>query len=119
MKHDSLPVIHMALAGSEAVVKSVADRLPDSSAGFCINIKANGGAELTEKLKKAKTLPDICVLDIALPDKNGYDTLDEVKMQWPLLKTMVFTAIDNEYAVAQMLRRGVNGYLLTGEITEL
>lgn len=79
---------------------------------FEIIIEANNGAELIHHLKKSKTLPDICILDIRMPVKNGYETITEIKSIWPIMKFLILTMFDEEYAIIQMLRSGANGYIL-------
>ena len=46
---------------------------------------ANNGRVLMEKLVKHEVDPDVIVMDLNMPVKNGFDTLKEIKTN-PLLK---------------------------------
>ena len=65
-----------------------------------------------EGLKQA--LPDVLLLDIALPDKTGQQLATEILGQYPDLKILVLTSMDTPTMVSSMMRRGCKGYLLKG-----
>jgi len=46
---------------------------------------ANNGRVLLEKLVKPKATPDVIVMDLNMPVKNGFETLQEIKTH-PTLK---------------------------------
>lgn len=73
---------------------------------------AGNGAELLEKLRLAKHLPDICILDINMPVLNGFDTAMEIKKRWPKMKMLALSMSDSEVSIIRMLRMGANGYVL-------
>lgn len=79
---------------------------------FEICIHAGNGEELLQWLKNNSLVPDICIIDINMPVKNGYETIKEIKTLWPFMKVLVLTEVSNEYAIVHMLRNGVNGYVL-------
>jgi two-component system, NarL family, invasion response regulator UvrY len=106
------PIIHLAVADDHAIVRKGICAIIQSFGGFEIDIEADNGEELINKLEKAKTIPDICLLDINMPQKNGYDALIDIKIKWPTIKILVLTIFTNEYAIIRMLRSGANGYIL-------
>lgn len=56
--------------------------------------------------------PDVLLLDVMLPDKNGRDLAPEVKATYPEIKIIALTSFDAPTIVAAMMRRGCNGFLL-------
>ncbi len=112
----------MALSTHFPIKVAVADYCPlirqticsylQEMGSFEIAIQASDGAELIRGLQKTRELPDICVLDINMPVKNGYETVKEIKTNWPGIKILVLTLLDNEYAIVQMLKYGADGYML-------
>jgi two-component system invasion response regulator UvrY len=65
-------------------------------------------------------MPDMCMFDMAMPHKNGYETLKEIKIKWPAMKMIIYTMIDNKHTIRYALNKGVNGYLAKGcDATEL
>ena len=56
--------------------------------------------------------PDVLLLDVMLPDKNGRDLAPEVKALYPEIRIIALTSFDAPTIVAAMMRRGCNGFLL-------
>jgi two-component system, NarL family, invasion response regulator UvrY len=112
MTNSSQRQIRLAYADDHPLVRQGICSYLKEFGCFEIDIQADNGAELIQLLKKAKTLPDICILDISMPVKNGYDTIIEIKSYWPSMKFLILTMYDEEYAIIRMLRNGANGYML-------
>lgn len=60
--------------------------------------------------KKAK--PDLIIIDIDLPQSDGFTLISEVRRQFPEAFVVVFTSIDDKESIFSAMRLGVNGYLL-------
>jgi DNA-binding NarL/FixJ family response regulator len=73
-------------------------------------VETDNGEDLLKRMNNCK--PDICVLDISMPRKNGYETVVEIRKSFPSVKTLILTMYNNEFAILKMLRNGANGYLL-------
>jgi DNA-binding NarL/FixJ family response regulator len=56
--------------------------------------------------------PDIVVMDINLPGKNGIECIRNVKPACPHTQFMMFTIYENDEKVFEALAAGANGYLL-------
>jgi len=108
----NLPQIHVAYADYYAIVRSSISTCVNASGHFIVDIQANNGEELIQQLKRTQILPDICILDINMPVKNGYETIKEAKKLWPSMKFLVLTTINKEYTILQMIKNGASGYLL-------
>jgi DNA-binding NarL/FixJ family response regulator len=67
-------------------------------------------AGLLEGLKKNR--PDVLLLDIQLPDKNGDELAPLLLKTFPGLRILTLTNFDNTLYVSNMLKNGVLGYLL-------
>jgi two-component system, NarL family, invasion response regulator UvrY len=70
------------------------------------------GKELISKLSSAKILPDICLLDINMPELNGFETAKIMKETWPSIKILAVSVYDSEFNIIGMLRAGAGGYIL-------
>ncbi len=67
------------------------------------------------KLRKAREilrdgLPDLMILDVNLPDGNGFDFLEEVKRQWRF-PVILLTANDMETDIVAGLEAGADDYI--------
>lgn len=65
---------------------------------------------LLEGLKTEQ--PDVLLLDIQLPEMSGNEVAEIVLRQYPNIRIVVLTSVDNIYQVKDMMRRGCKGYLL-------
>ena len=68
------------------------------------------GAELLEGLQEV--LPDVLLLDIQLPDKNGDELSAIILKKYPGLRILTLTNFDSALYAANMMRQGAKGYLL-------
>lgn len=101
----------VAIADDHAIVCESISKMVSSFPGFEVTIKASNGKQLIEKLKKADTLPEICILDIQMPEMNGYETMEQIKKEWPDMKVLALSMLDDEFAIIRMLKLGASGYL--------
>lgn len=68
------------------------------------------GGEVLSVTKEKR--PDVLLLDINLPNKNGLQILEEVKQHNPSLKVMVLTMYNNESIVKKVKQHHGDGFLL-------
>ncbi|MEP7163887.1 MAG: response regulator transcription factor [Ferruginibacter sp.] len=87
--------------------------------GHNVLFEADNGKEFTEKLKP-KLVPDIVLLDINMPEMDGYTTAQWIKINHPDVKVLALSMYDNENSIIRMLKNGAKGYILKdSEPTEL
>lgn len=66
-----------------------------------------------EACKKVETTdPDVVLMDLRMPGKDGIQASREIKRRWPRTKIMVLTAIDDEDDIVIAIEAGVDGYML-------
>jgi two-component system response regulator NreC len=59
-----------------------------------------------------ETLPDVILMDIAMPGLNGLEATRRIKKKFPRMKVLVLTMYTNEEYIFQILNAGANGYLV-------
>ena len=79
--------------------------------GHNVLFEANNGKEFIAQLDK-NNLPDIILLDINMPEMDGYETAQWIKKNYPVIKILALSMYDNENAVIRMLKHGARGYIL-------
>jgi two-component system invasion response regulator UvrY len=79
--------------------------------GYDVLFEADNGKEFIEKLKK-DNLPDIVLLDINMPQMDGYDTAAWIKRNHPEIRILALSMYDDENAIIRMLKNGAGGYIL-------
>lgn len=77
-----------------------------------INIigKATDGKSALEIIKKS--IPDILLLDISMPEMDGIAVTKVIKEKYPSIKILIVSTHSNIQMIAKLIRMEVNGYLL-------
>ena len=105
-------LINIAYAEDQVATRKGIISLLENEGGLKVSIEADNGRQLITQLEKAKEVPDICILDIGMPELNGFDTLIELKKKWPKIKVLVLTIYCNDIYIIRMITNGANGYML-------
>ena len=72
--------------------------------------EAGTAAEAVEKARK--TVPDVVVMDIRLPDGTGIEACREIRNENSDIKVLMLTSYSDEEAVMGSIMAGASGYLL-------
>lgn len=108
------PKINIAVADDHTIMRSGLIELIKTLGAYEVIIQAGNGNDLLEQLSKASTLPEMCILDINMPELNGYETTERLKALYPDIKVMALSMFDNEFSIVKMLRCGAIGFLHKG-----
>ena len=71
---------------------------------------ATDGRQMLSQVRKLQ--PDVVVLDISMPNLNGFDAGEKLKKILPEVKLIFLTQNEDPDTVAEAFRIGANGYLL-------
>lgn len=82
----------------------------DTQNKYNILFEAENGNDLKEKMMQPP-FPDIILMDIDMPDMDGFETVDWLQRTHPSIKVLVISMLESENAILRMLRLGVKGYL--------
>ncbi|MET0464067.1 MAG: response regulator transcription factor [Chitinophagaceae bacterium] len=77
---------------------------------YSILFEADNGKDLQEKMK-SPPFPDIILMDIDMPDMDGFEAVEWLKRTHAEIKVMVISMVEDEKSVLRMLRLGVKGFL--------
>ncbi len=100
----------IALADDHAVLRSGLAALL-KSLGYNILFEADNGKEFIEKTKSVG-LPTLAILDINMPEMDGYETAAWLKEHQPGVKVLALSMYDTDTAIIRMLRSGAKGFIL-------
>jgi DNA-binding NarL/FixJ family response regulator len=79
--------------------------------GYEVLFEADNGIDFQQKIKKDNA-PDLVMLDINMPEMDGFATAQWIKQNYPLVKTMALSMYDNENSIIRMFKAGARGYIL-------
>ncbi len=77
MKNET--IIRVAYADDHKVVRKGIISFVNKLGGIQIEVEADNGRDLLRQLEQLKEVPDICMLDINMPEMNGFDTIIELE----------------------------------------
>lgn len=104
------------LCDDSAVILALLEkRLKDH--GFEIVGKAKDGVECVAKYPTLK--PDLLLLDITMPNKDGRETLDEIMVMDPGAKIIMVSAILDEEVQKSCLAAGAKAFIGKGDISSV
>ena len=69
------------------------------------------GEELMHALSTGP-LPDIVLLDLTMPEMDGFEILKQVRGKFPTVRFIVISMLDDGLYVSKCVRSGAHGYLL-------
>ncbi len=72
--------------------------------------EARDGRQAVELVKQLK--PDVLLMDVSMPDMNGFDATSRVHQSDPSVKVLILTMHDEEELVVRCLEAGAAGYIL-------
>ena len=101
----------IALADDHVLMRKGLAALIDSFDEYKVIFQGADGQELVDSISKA-SMPDIVLLDINMPKKDGYETAYWLKTNYPEIKILALSMYDNESAIIRMLQNGAKGYIL-------
>jgi len=78
---------------------------------YAVLFEAYNGKDLIKQLKP-RCLPDLVLLDINMPEMDGYETALWLKHNYPCIKTLALSMYDTDNSIIRMLKNGVKGYIL-------
>ena len=103
----------IAIVDDHQLVAKAFTGLVQKFSDYEVLYEAENGKELMHNFK-LKMIPDIVLLDINMPEMNGYDTALWLKNNYPEVKVLALSMNDEEKSIVGMLRNGARGYLVKG-----
>jgi DNA-binding NarL/FixJ family response regulator len=79
--------------------------------GYDVLFEANNGDDFLSK-RTTKGDPDVVLMDINMPEKDGYETTMWLRQNCPDVKVLALSMYDDENAIIRMLKSGAKGYIL-------
>lgn len=102
--------IRVFLADDHAVVRRGLEALIETQADMVVVGTAVDGIEAVPLIHELN--PDVILLDIQMPRKNGIEVIHEVKAAHPDARILVLTSFGDEDTVFTAIKAGAMGYLL-------
>jgi DNA-binding NarL/FixJ family response regulator len=113
--------ITIAITDDRKVLRqSIAERLL-ATGRIEILFEAENGEDFLYKMAQRKgfRLPQVVLMDIEMPLKNGIETIREAYALYPQVNFLMLTVFDDDDKIFEAIKAGAVGYLLKEEKTEV
>lgn len=101
----------IALVDDHILLRSGLASVINNFDGFKIIQEADNGKQFIEKLAQTGD-PDIVLLDINMPEMNGFETAQWIRQHKPDIKVIVLSMLDDDSSIIRMIGYGARGFIL-------
>ena len=104
--------IKVILVDDHILVRDALSNLINNFSGFQVIYRADHGRQLVDHLTLSNSpIPDIILLDINMPQMDGFETAKWLQENRPDIRIVVLTMYDSEIALIRFLQTGARGFL--------
>lgn len=96
------------------LAKSIREKLDLFANELKFKFHASNGQRLIEELEKDVQV-DVILMDIQMPVMDGIEATQIVSQQYPHIKVIMLTVLDDDEYIFKAIQAGANGYLLKDE----
>ena len=109
-------MIKITIVDDHSIVRSGLVKILKEESDMMILAETSGYAELFASLKNSR--PDIILLDISIPGKNGLEILKEVKQYYPSVKVLMLSMHPEDRFAVRAIKAGASGYVTKESASE-
>lgn len=102
--------IKVALVDDHCLLRNALATLIDGFGDCRVINQLNNGRELEDSIR-AGLIPDLVILDVNMPEKDGFETAEWLNRNHPAIHTLMLTMYDSEISLIRLLQQGVRGFL--------
>lgn len=102
--------IRIALVDDHQLLRSALASLIESFDDCTVICQANNGTDFINQLQE-QYLPHIVLLDLNMPQLDGYETTSWLKEHYPEVHVLMLTMYDAETTMIRLLQAGAKGFL--------
>jgi DNA-binding NarL/FixJ family response regulator len=106
--------VRILVADDHSIVRRGVRALLETRPGWKVCGEAATGAEAVKQAKKLR--PDVVVIDITMPDLNGFEATRQIRAAAPQTEVLVLTVHESEQALREVLDAGALGYVSKSDL---
>lgn len=103
-------IIRVVMADDHALLRRALGSFLEAHDEFVVMAEAGDGE--TALTQTVEIQPDVLILDLNMPGRNGLDIIPDVRQKAPDVKVLVLTGRDDDIYIMRALRAGAHGYIL-------
>lgn len=105
-------IIKIAIAEDQRLFRECLVPILNGFDNLKVVMEASNGIELLNQLKAATLKPDVVLLDLSMPEMDGLETTQQLKILFPDIKVIVLSVHSEQRHIVKMVGIGINGYLV-------
>ncbi len=102
--------IRLALVDDHLLVRHGLARLIADYSDYKVVIQASHGQELIDYMRSG-VVPDLVLLDIAMPGMNGIETAELLRKEYPQTPILILSMYESDLTLFRLMNSGVAGFL--------
>ncbi len=79
--------------------------------GFTVLFDAADGQDCISQLKSQSILPHLCILDVEMPELDGFLTARRIKDAWPDVRIILYSMIEDKKVVERARECGADAFM--------
>lgn len=101
--------IHVLIADDHAIVRQGLKQILSETDDLVVAGEADDGVEALQLARQQQW--NVFLLDVSMPNRNGIDTLKQLKKEFPKLPVLMLSMHPEEQYAVRALKAGASGYL--------
>lgn len=101
----------VTIADDHSLMRNALAKLISSFDNYEVLFEANNGKEMRPLIQQ-HGIPDIALVDVNMPEMDGFETTKWLHGNYPQIKILVLSMLSDERTIIRMVRLGAKGYLL-------
>jgi DNA-binding NarL/FixJ family response regulator len=108
--------IRVLIADDHSIVRQGFKQIFSETEDLEVAGEADDGAEALQLARQRAW--DVFLLDVSMPNRNGIDTLKQLKKEFPRLPVLILSMHPEEQYAVRAIKAGASGYLTKGSAPE-
>ena len=103
-------IVRTLVVDDSAFMRNILKKILSSTNKYVVVGEASNGKEAIEKVKELK--PDLITMDIVMPEMDGIEATRRIKKEFPDIKIVMCTSVDQEKKMIEAIEAGADGYIV-------
>ena len=102
-------MVNVLVVDDHSLMRRAVREVVEKEDGMAVVAEASNGQEA--EIQAAQTQPDVVIMDVDMPDCNGFEATERVLACSPHSRVVIFTPSHQEQLVFQAIQKGAMGYI--------